>query len=51
MRLLRLATLMAGVVVSAVVGSFAGQRALAEPVEPVTQEAGNNLSEICLIAV
>ena len=47
MRLLRLATLMAGVVVSAVVGSFAGQRALAEPVEPVTQEAGNNLSEIC----
>ena len=38
---------MAGVVVSAVVGSFAGQRALAEPVEPVTQEAGNNLSEIC----
>ena len=47
MRLLRLATLTAGVVVSAVVGSFAGQRALAEPVEPVTQEAGNNPSEIC----
>ncbi len=46
MRLLRLATLMAGVVVSAVVGSFAGQRALAEP-EPVTQEAENLSSEIC----
>ena len=47
MRLLRLAILMTGVVVSAVVGSFAGQRALAEPVEPVTQEAANNPSEIC----
>jgi len=47
MSLFRLATLMTGVVVSAVVGSFAGQRALAEPVEPVTQEAANNPSEIC----
>ena len=47
MRLVRLATLMAGVVVSAFVSSFAGQRALAELVEPVTQEAGNISSEIC----
>ena len=45
MSLFRLATLMAGVVVSAIVGSFAGQRTLAEPVEP--QEAGNNPSQIC----
>ena len=45
MSLFRLATLMAGVVVSAIVGSFAGQRTLAEPVEP--QDAGNNPSQIC----
>ena len=30
---------------SAIVGSFAGQRTIAEPVEP--QEAGNNPSQIC----
>ena len=47
MRLVRLATLMAGVVVSAFASSFAGQRALAELVEPVTQEAENFSSEIC----
>lgn len=37
----RIATLMAGVVVSAFVSSLAGKRVFADSVEPVTSEAGN----------
>jgi hypothetical protein len=40
------AALMAGVVVSAFVSSLAGQRVLAETVEPVTLQAGNISSGI-----
>ena len=47
MRPFCIATLMAGVVVSAFVSSLAGQRVLAESVEPVTLEAGNISSGIC----
>jgi hypothetical protein len=47
MRPFRLATLMAGVVVSASTGPFAGQRVLADSVEPVTFEAENATSATC----
>ena len=47
MRPFRLATLMAGVVVSVFVSSLAGQRVLANSVVPVTSEAANISSGIC----
>ena len=47
MRPFRLATLMAGVVVSVFMSSLAGQRVLADSVVPVTSEAANISSGIC----
>ena len=47
MRPFCIATLMAGVVVSAFVSSLAGQRVFAETVEPVTLQEGNISSGIC----